>query len=129
MKRIKLVSLFLVLLIANQLTAQSLKVELIKEDNHYVKTLTDGKVECNFYVVGVQSEPQAKNLEKYVQGFRGVEHFTLTFDNTTSKYLAQGLFYQNADIKYFKYLFSIMKVEQVFKDNSWIKLEQFNNLQ
>ncbi len=129
MKKLHLISVFLMMLMANMSIAQSLKVELIKEENHYVKTLDDGKVSCNFYITGIQSEQQAKNLEKYIQGYRGVENFSLTFDSSSSKYLAQGLFYKFADVNYFKYLFTIMKVEQVFKDNTWIKIEQLNNLQ
>lgn len=119
--------LFLVVM-ANFAIAQnaSLKVEMVKKDNQYLRTLPDGKVECAFYLQGIKSNIQASNLEKYIRGYRGVEEFNLIFDDTKNSYKAVGIFYNQADWSYFKYLFKIIQVEQVFKDNEWKNLEQVN---
>ncbi|NSW44829.1 MAG: hypothetical protein HPY79_03250 [Bacteroidales bacterium] len=123
-------SIFILLLMANIATAQNalLKAEMIKMDNQYLKTLPDGKVECAFYLHGIQSNTQAANLEKYIRGYRGVEEFNLIFDNAKNAYKAQGTFYNQANWNYFKYLFKLIKVEQVNIDNQWKNLEQINNL-
>ena len=121
--------LFLVVM-TNFAMAQNatLKAELVKTDNQYLKTLPDGKVECAFYLQGIKSNVQAANLEKYIRGYRGVEEFNLIFDNAKDTYKAVGIFYNQADWSYFKYLFKIIHVEQVFKDNEWKNLEQINHL-
>lgn len=106
----------------------SLKAEMVKTDNQYLKALSDGKVECAFYLLGIKSNAQAANLEKYIRGYRGVEEFNLIFDDAKNTYKAVGVFYNQADWSYFKYLFKIIQVEQVFKDNEWKNLEQINNL-
>ncbi len=106
----------------------ALKAELIKERNQYYKILPNGNVEFSFYLQGIQSKTQADNLEKYIRGYRGVEEFNLTFDATKNEYKAIGTFYSSANWSYFKYMFKIMKVEQVLKDNQWNSLDQINNL-
>lgn len=105
-----------------------LKAELIKENNQYFKTLNNGSVEFSFYLQGIQSKTQADNLEKYIRGYRGVEEFNLVFDAAKNEYKANGIFYSSANWSYFKYMFKIMKVDQVLKENQWNSLEQINNL-
>lgn len=105
-----------------------LKAELIKEGNQFFKTLNNGNVEFSFYLQGIQSKTQADNLEKYIRGYRGVEEFNLIFDAAKNQYKAVGTFYSSANWSYFKYMFKLMKVEQVFKDKQWNSLEQINNL-
>lgn len=126
-------NIFLILFLvftANFAMAQnaSLKAEMIKTDNQYLKTLPDGKVECAFYLQGIKTNVQAANLEKYIRGYRGVEEFNLIFDDAKNTYKARGIFYNQANWAYFKYLFKIINVEQVFKDNEWKNLEQINHL-
>jgi len=105
-----------------------LKAELIKENNQYYKTLSNGLFEFSFYLQGIQSETQAQNIEKYIRGYRGVEEFNIAYDPQKSEYKATGTFYRQADWSYFKYMFKLMKVEQVYKENQWKSLDQINNL-
>lgn len=130
MKTLALLFFICAILLANSVKSQTtaLKAELIKESNQFFKTLPDGQIEFSFYLQGIQSEIQAQNLEKYIRAYRGVEEFNMSFDSQKNKYKAIGTFYNQANWSYFKYMFKIIKVEEVFKDNQWKPLEQINNL-
>jgi len=128
MKTIILSLIMLVMVSFTMAQTATLKAEMIKINDQYLKKLPDGKVECAFYLQGIQSNIQAANLEKYIRGYRGVEEFNLIFDNAKNAYKAQGTFYNQANWNYFKYLFKLIKVEQVNIDNQWKNLEQINTL-
>ncbi len=105
----------------------TLKVEFIKTDNQYLKTLDDGKKECSFYIEGITSSEKATEIENYIRGYRGVEQFNL-FQQNDGRYIANGIFYSFANAQYFKYLFGLLKVQTVIINNQAISLEQFNTL-
>ncbi|MCX7861610.1 MAG: hypothetical protein N2449_01285 [Bacteroidales bacterium] len=131
MKKLKF-NIFVVMLVflTSALWGQEgpLKIEFIKSDNNYLKTLPDGKKECAFFIDGIKSQKQAEALQNYIKGYRGVEQFNLTKD-VDGKYKASGIFYSFANASYFKYLFQLIKVEKIFINNQWINIEQFNTLQ
>ncbi len=129
MKKIVL-TLFVGIIIIISLKAQHepLKVELIKINNQYLKHSDNGEIEFSFYIYNIKSENQAKNLEKYIRGYRGVIEFNLIRNEEKNAYLATGRYYEYANLNYFKYLFQLINVSEVFQDNSWKLLENFNTL-
>lgn len=106
----------------------ALKVKLIKKNNQYYEILSTSQVEFSFYLVGIQSENQARNIEKYIRGYRGVEEFNIVYDPQKSEYKAIGTFYRFANWNYFKYMFKLIKVEQVYIENQWKSLDQIITL-
>ncbi len=104
-----------------------LKVEFIKTENEYLKTLNDGKKTCSFYIDGITSQKQAESLQNYIRSYRGVEQFNI-IKESNGKYRGEGIFYSFANAQYFKYLFQLINVEKIYLNNQWINVEHFNNL-
>lgn len=129
MKALKLffVLSFMLVVIFAYSQEQALKVEFLKTDNYYLKTLNDGKKECVFLIDGIKSQKQAESLQNYIRGYRGVQEFNL-IKEASGKYKASGIYYSFANAAYFKYLFQLINVDKVFLNNEWIKLEQLNTL-
>jgi len=107
------------LTICNHLNAQNsgLSVSLTKTNGNIYSINDVGKHLISFEIFGIEDQKQADNLLKYIRGYRGVEEFNLQRIAGENKWKAEGVFYGFADIAYFKGLFKIMKVTEVFQDN------------
>jgi len=121
--------LMISLLFFSTVTGQNnkLRITFLKTENEYLKTLADGKKECSFIIEGIKSDKQAKALENYIRGYRGIEIFSLTKE-IDGKYKAWGVFYSFADAQYFKNLFKLIEVDKVRINNEWINIENFKTL-
>jgi len=118
----KIYSLLMILLflsISIQLSAQNngLSVSLTKANGSIFSTNGVGKHILSFEISGIESPKQVENLLKYVRGYRGVEEFNIQPIEGTGKWMANGTFYEFSDMAYFKNLFKIMKVTEVFENS------------
>lgn len=107
------------LTICNQLNAQNsgLSVSLTKSNGSIFSTNDAGKHLLNFEISGIENTKHAENITKYIKSYRGVEEFNLQPVEGSSKWKAEGVFYEFSDILYFKNLFKLIKVTEVIQDN------------
>lgn len=94
-----------------------LSISITKTNNSLYAVNEVGKHTLNFDVTGITSQRQADNLLKFVRSYRGVEEFNLIKTEGTNSWKASGIFYEYAEMPYFKNLFKLMKVTEVYQDN------------
>ena len=94
-----------------------LSISITKVNNSIYSINDAGKHIMDFEVNGITSQRQADNLLKFVRSYRGVEEFNLIKSGTSNSWKASGIFYEYAEMPYFKNLFKIMKVTEVVQDN------------
>lgn len=102
--------------------SQNLTAEF--KNKPYIKELNNGNKSIEFYIYGIQEDKEAKNIENYIKGYRGVESFTIVKENTT--YKAEGTFYIYANDLYFKNLFKLININEIKTNNSTINIDNFN---
>ena len=113
---------FLALILSINFTAfaqeNGLRLSLTKTNNSIYSISDNGKHVLNFEISGIESQKEADNLLKFIRSYRGVEEFNLIkIVGTSDKYTGSGVFYEYAEMPYFKNLFKVMKVTEVTQNN------------